>query len=213
MFSKKAINSYDFLSLPPTSQTIRNRVGVVRNHFLNAERLHAEDRLELNRNISEAPHEGIREQLEIELHIFEHFFERIHRVSTLLIVYSLLENLMAKVCKYKAEKHNIEDDIVGYGILSFKPYLENNFGLNFSAPEIEKHWARVSTLNKLRNSLAHSEGDLEQYAHFSKDQCIKLKKTINSTKGLSLYSNTIMISEGFVTQSIDAVENFLLAIE
>ncbi|NQZ22471.1 MAG: hypothetical protein HRT53_10475 [Colwellia sp.] len=212
MFSKKVINPYDFLSHPLTPQTIRNRIGVVRSHFLSAENLHHEDRLELTRQIAQAPNGSIKEQLELELHFYDHFFDRINRISSLLILYSLLENLMAQICKNKGEKHNVLVDIEAYGILRFKAYLINEFGLNFSSPEIEKHWAKISTLNKLRNSLVHSEGDLEQYGKYSRAQCKKLKNTINSTTGLSLYFNTVMISKCYVMNNINAIEEFLLAI-
>lgn len=149
------------------------------------------------------------EEYQIELHFNEHFFWRVHRVSTLLIAYSLLENLMAKICKYKLEHLN-DNDINGYGVLPFKVYLENKYGVNFAEPKIEKYWSKVLTLNKLRNSLAHSEGDLEQYEYFSKKSCDKLRRTINGTKGISLYSNTIMISKDYVIESINAIEGLLL---
>ena len=106
MFGKKATNPYDFLGNSPTSQTIRNRVGVLRNNFSYNEKLYQGERQELLDKIEQAPHEGIREEYEIELHFHEHFFERVHRVSTLLMLYSLLENLMAKICKHKAEAKN-----------------------------------------------------------------------------------------------------------
>ncbi|MGN2670300.1 hypothetical protein [Aliivibrio fischeri] len=214
MFSKKAVNPYDFLSHAPTSQTIRNRIGVIRNHFEFNEKLNLDDRRQLLVRIENSDHEVEREHYEIELHFHEHFFERVHRVSTLLIIYSLLENLMAKICNDKSQKkYQVNSQIDGYGILSFKTYLEKQFDINFSDQKIEKHWSKIKTLNKLRNALAHSEGDLEQYGHFSVEQCTKLKKTIGSTKGLSLYSNTIMITEKYVIDSLDAVEKFLLAIK
>ena len=82
MFSKKANNPYDFLSGSPSSQTIRNRVRVISNHFNHSEKLYLSDRQELEDKIKLAPHEGVREDFQIELHFHEHFFERVHRVST-----------------------------------------------------------------------------------------------------------------------------------
>jgi hypothetical protein len=209
MFSLKAKNPYDFLSQHPNAQTIRNRVNVVRNHFLESESLRQIERLEIVKNIDEVPYEYVGDQYELELHFFEHFIDRVHRVSSLLILYSLLENLMAKICKDKGYDYKIGK----YGVPDFKRYLESNSGMDFSKPELEKHWSKICTLNKLRNCLAHSEGDLEQYKYSANGKSEILKKTIGSTKGLSLYSNTIMISKDYVIQSIDAVENLLLAVK
>lgn len=45
------INYYDFLSLPPNAMTIRNRVRVIRNHFISSERLFDEEKLKLNKKL------------------------------------------------------------------------------------------------------------------------------------------------------------------
>lgn len=206
-------NPYDFLSHKLNPQTIRNRISVINNHFTFTEKLQGIERKRLLENIQQAPNDGIREEHEIELHFHEHFFERVHRVSTLLMLYSLLENLMAKICKNKAEVNGQNVKRRDYGIIKFKNYLEDYSNLKFSDPDIEKHWAVITKLNSLRNALAHSEGDLEQYGYFSPEQTKKLVRIVNDTPGLSLYSNTIMISCEYVQRNITAVEGFLLAIQ
>lgn len=213
MFGKKATNPYDFLSHKPNPQTIRNRISVIRNHFTFNERLHRDERQLLLGNIQQAPNDGIREDHEIELHFHEHFFERVHRVSTLLMLYSLLENLMAKICKHKAEVNGLNFQPERYSIFGFRSYLEEHSDIKFSVPEIEKHWAVITKLNSLRNAFAHSEGDLEQYGHFAPDKIKKLVRIVNGTPGLSLYSNTIMISCEYVERNMTAVEGLLLAIQ
>ncbi|WP_419239704.1 hypothetical protein [Photobacterium leiognathi] len=213
MFSKKATNPYDFLNQTPNPQTIRNRVSVIRNHFTTNERLHRKERQLLLDNIQQAPNDGIREVYELELHFHEHFFERVHRVSTLLILYSLLENLMAKICKKKAEVSGMNFEPKRYSIFEFRSYLEKSPDIRFSAPEIEKHWAIITKLNNLRNAFAHSEGDLEQYGHFAPDKIKKLVRIVNDTPGLSLYSKTIMVSSEYVEHNITAVEDLLLAVQ
>jgi len=219
MFSANAKNPYDFLSHSATSQTISNRINIVKNHFNSSEERHKQDRDQLLNQINQInqePHEEMKEELELELHFFEHFFDRIHRVSTLLITYSLLENLMAKICKEKSERYQVPEsfeeyvNINGYGVPKFKEYLQKHFKADFSENKIEKHWSKICTLNKLRNALAHSEGDLDQYRHCSVSACKSLLNTIKSTKGLSLYSSTIIISEQYVNESFVAVEGLLL---
>ncbi|GAJ78860.1 hypothetical protein JCM18905_4854 [Vibrio sp. JCM 18905] len=214
MFSKKASNPYDFLSGSPSPpQTIRNRISVIRNHFNHSEKLYLSERQELEVKINQATNDGVREDCEIELHFHEHFFERVYRVSTLLILYSLLENLMAKICKYKAATKNMTFQPDKYSIFSFQSYLKRTTDISFSQPEIEKQWAIITKLNALRNALVHSEGDLEQYSHLSPEKANKLKRIINSTPGLSMYSNTILISGDYVERSCSAVEKFLLLIQ
>ncbi|EPF2931146.1 hypothetical protein ACSL9C_004093 [Vibrio navarrensis] len=213
MFSMKANNPYDFLSGSPSPQTIRNRVRVISNHFKYSEELFLSERQELEAKINLATNDGIREDCEIELHFHEHFFERVHRVSTLLMLYSLLENLMAKICKYKASSKNTTFQPDKYSIYSFQSYLKKSTNISFSQPEIEKQWAIITKLNALRNALVHSEGDLEQYSHFSPEKARKLRRIIDSTPGLSIYSNTILISSEYVESSIGAVEKFLIIIQ
>ena len=171
------------------------------------------ERQELEDKIKLAPNEGFREDCEIELHFHEHFLERVHRVSTLLMLYSLLENLMAKICKYKPVTQDAIFKPDKYSIFSFQLYLKQNTDISFSQPEIEKYWAIITKLNALRNALVHSEGDLEQYSHFSSEKAKRLKRIIKSTPGLSMYSNTILISRDYVELSLSAVENFLLNIQ
>ena len=213
MFSKKASNPYDFLNGSPSPQTIRNRISVIRNHFNYSEKLYLSERQELEVKINQAINDGVREDYEIELHFHEHFFERVHRVSTLLMLYSLLENLMAKICKYKAATKNITFHPDKHSIFSFQSYLKKTTDISFSQPEIETQWAIITKLNALRNALVHSEGDLEQYSHFSPDKANKLKRIINNASGLSMYSNTILISGDYVERSCSAVEKFLLLIQ
>ncbi|WP_221887212.1 hypothetical protein, partial [Vibrio cholerae] len=55
----------------------------------------------------------------------------------------------------------------------------------------------------LRNCLAHEEG------YFSDKSKIK-KSTINGTKGLSMYNDTILISHDYVLRAFDVAERFLI---
>ena len=120
---------------------------------------------------------------------------------------------MAKICKYKAIAQNTTFQPDKYSIFNFKSYLKQSTDISFSEPEIEKHWAIITTLNALRNALVHSEGDLEQYSHFSFEKAKKLKRIVEGTSGLSMYSNTILISRDYVERSLSSVESFLLNIQ
>ncbi|WP_172379178.1 hypothetical protein [Vibrio sp. Vb339] len=213
MFSKKAVNPYDFMSHAPTPQTIRNRIGVIRNHFEFNEKLNLDDRRQLLEQIENSDHEVEREHYEIELHFHEHFFERVHRISTLLLLYSLLENLMAHICKYKAQLNKQDFLIPNHTILAYKSFLTKSLGVKFGAPEIEKNWAIIKRFNRVRNALAHSEGDIKQYRVTSPDKIETLINDINHYDGLSIYSNTIMINKDYVNLNINAVESLLLAIQ
>lgn len=213
MFNKKAINPYDFLEHSPTHQTIKNRINVIRNHFEFSEKLHRNDRQLLLEKIENISNECEREPYELELHFHEHFFERVHRVATLLILYSLLENLMTKTCKDKAEKKGIPFQLTENNIFRFKTFLKTKLNVKFSDPEIEKPWAIVTRFNTIRNALAHSEGDLKQYRNTSPDNIDEVERIVKVTPDLSMYSNTILISRDYVDININAVEQLLLAIQ
>lgn len=213
MFSKKAVNPYDFMSHAPTPQTIQNRIRVIRNHFEFNEKLYLNDRLQLLDRIEKADHEIDREHYEIELHFHEHFFERTHRISTLLLLYSLLENLMSHICKHKAKRSNQNFQIQKHNIFMYKSFLKEKLGVKFGQPDIEKNWAVINRFNRVRNALAHSEGDIEQYRISSPEKIDNLIHEIKITPSLSMYSNTIMVNKDYVDLNIYAVENLLLAIQ
>lgn len=214
MFSLKAINPYDFLDHSPTSQTIINRTNVIRNHFEFSEKLHQNERQLLLERIEDATHKDEREHYEGDLHYHEHFFERVHRVATLLILYSLLENIMAKICKVKADEINVEFQLEKNNIIKLKEFLKKEININFSDSKIEKHWVVVTNFNKIRNALVHSEGDLKQYRQTTTQTKVdEVVRIVKGTPELSMYSNTILISSEYVDLNINTVENLLLAIQ
>lgn len=143
-----------------------------------------------------------------ELIGLEFNFYRVNRVSSVLSLYSYLENTLNRFCHQKQTQHDLPIsvlDLSGNGIIRCRFYLEKFDLVNFSDPVCNGAWSNLINLNKLRNALAHAEGDLENSRH------LDIKK-VKKIKGLTLFGTTVMISKDYVTDTMEEVEKFLVHI-
>lgn len=135
-----------------------------------------------------------------EVHIY------LYRKSILICIYSFLENSMYILCHhlYSIYKYPVKvDDLKGDGIVRAKEYLEKLASVDFS--ELNKEWSNLIALNKIRNCIVHSEGDIESSKNID-----KLKNIINNSSSLSLKNDRyIKIEKEFINFCIDQVESFL----
>jgi len=129
-----------------------------------------------------------------------------YRKSTLISVYSFLESSMNGLCHLLQTLHNypvVLDDMKGEGIYRAKAYLSKLSKIDFEP--LNGEWCFLMSLNKVRNCIAHSEGDIGSYK--SKDKILNI---INNNDQLSLKNNRhIRVEREYVDDSIDAVEKFL----
>lgn len=155
------------------------------------------------------------EQIEYNLHkddktdeLYEYYFSdkiqeleliplRIHRTSTLIIIYSYLEHTLRRICI------NLDKDISLHKIKYFdncKEFIQEKTKSKFEEIFTYDELKLINFLRLLRNSLAHNEG------YKPNDE---LKEMIDYHDGISMYSDTILIEHDFILKSFNITEYFL----
>lgn len=128
------------------------------------------------------------------------------RDSTLVSLYSFLENTMRSICAilHKFNGYPIElSDLTGDGIQRSKIYLEKMAKIDFS--QINGVWANLQNLNLLRNCIVHVEGDTLNFK--SKE---KLRNIISNNQYIYLKRDReIVIEREYIEFAIDEVEKFI----
>lgn len=152
------------------------------------------------------------EIIEVDEYFSEDYYmiEDIHvvmyRKSTLVSVYSFLENSMNNLCSHLGSRHAYPvklNDLRGEGIVRAKDYLDKLAKVDFSA--LNGEWSHLKTLNKIRNCIVHSEGDIKTSKSSS-----QLENIVAITSGLSLRNERkIKIEREYIDFSINKVEEFL----
>ncbi|HFG1852670.1 TPA: hypothetical protein ACGF2G_003665, partial [Vibrio cholerae] len=214
LFSKKIEMPYDVIGHSIRSQTIKNRMLIMREVYLKVHNIHLEE-YKLMEHLDKQEYERTKEDDTDDFYDYEYanrlqelelLFYRIHRASTLLMIYSFLEHSMMRICSIYEEKLNIPlsvNELSGNGIHRCQMYLSKFSGFEFSDKSIKRDWDFLKFFNQLRNCLAHEEGYLSDKS--------KIKRsTINGTKGLSMYNDTILISHDYVLRAFDVAERFLI---
>jgi hypothetical protein len=202
------------LDLPITINSVIDHIAVLRAVFNQIEAIQKEEvalMIQCNksqRGMTSNPeiNEYYDYQLGDKLRAIEFNFYRINRVSSILSMYAYLETSMFRICQQKQKSFDIPSsvsELSDSGIVRSKNYLKKFDLIDFSDPTCNGVWSNLIILNKLRNALAHSEGDIEL------TECIKTK-TINKTNGLSLVGTTIMISDDYVLKRLDNIQTFLI---
>ena len=136
----------------------------------------------------------------------EFIYLRMHRYSAILTAYSYLESSMVKICGDLQVLRNISievSDINGEGIVRCRTYLEKLCGFDFNP--VNSYWARLKTLNRIRNCIMHGNGDAERVRSST-----RLIELIDNHDELSFIEDKlVMLSRRYVEESINDVEFFL----
>ena len=135
--------------------------------------------------------------------------EEIHvglfRKSTLVSIYSFLENAVNRLCRNLARKNSYSfalNDLKGEGIVRARNYLEKSAGADFNL--LNGEWSKLLKLNKVRNCIVHCEGDV------SASKIASIAEMINATPGLSLRNERLITVERiYIDACITTVEEFL----
>jgi|LakMenEpi03Aug12_release.lakeMendotaPanAssembly.Ray.scaffolds.fasta_scaffold394942_2 hypothetical protein len=135
----------------------------------------------------------------------EEIYVGLFRKSTLVSIYSFLENAMNHLCRYLARKNSYSfalNDLKGEGIVRARNYLEKSAGADFNL--LNGEWSKLKLLNKVRNCIVHCEGDVSAFNSAS------IAEMINATPGLSLRSERLITVERiYIDACITTVEEFL----
>ena len=108
-----------------------------------------------NEAIKDLSDEEIREiedYFSDDYYLIEEIHVELYRKSTLVSVYSFLENSMNTLCRHLHKRHAYSiglSDLRGEGIVRAKNYLEKLAGIDFSA--VNGEWSHLMSFNKIRN--------------------------------------------------------------
>ncbi|MGS0537300.1 hypothetical protein [Pseudoalteromonas sp. SaAl2] len=200
------------LAFPVTTTSVKSRVSVLKSVFKQVEAMQDEYKdllIELNeRELERTKHEdtddNYNSNFSHELYDLDFTFYRVHRISSVLTMYTYLENTLNRICQLKQAENNIPitvTDLSKSGIERAKTYLEKFKLVDFSG--CNGHWSKIKNLSRLRNTLAHAEGDIEYSNNLD-------EKRISQIQGLSLSGSTIMISDTYIIEALDNIEDFLV---
>ncbi|EKC5521600.1 TPA: hypothetical protein ACPVW6_000954 [Vibrio parahaemolyticus] len=213
-FGFKPMVYENHLSHPVTAGSVQYRISVLRSVFEQVEgsrKQHRDLMIELDTVQQQlTKHDETDENYDYsfsdQLIDLEFNFYRVNRISSILSMYAYLENTLNRICYQKQREFNLlisVSDFSGNGIFRARNYLEKFKLVDFSDSVCNGAWSNLINLNKLRNSLIHAEGDIEQTKKIT-------SKTIQGIKGLSLFGSTIMISHDYVVEALSEIEKFLV---
>lgn len=141
---------------------------------------------------------------------------RIIRLPFLTTIYTLFENSITQLLNYAQKKESKAlglKDINGKSLASkFNKYMAHvlNYNFQFNNAMLEK----ISTINKIRNCIAHANGNL---GALSSDKQDAIKKIVERKIGVSTESKQLDISYAFLENSMSdisgAIENLMHFIE
>lgn len=210
--SKSKIFAKDLFSAVLKKQ-MENKLEQLRKYTLEIESKFSADKNDLKteyeaavRAAEEEDENSLLERFSETYYEIEEINTNIYRKSTLVYIYSFLENSMNAICR-NLQKGNaypvLVEDLKGEGIVRAKMYLEKLAEIDFI--HLNTEWSKLMTLNKVRNCIVHVEGNFRLL-----NSPEKFETMINQTKGLSISRRShLKVEREYVDFCIDAVESFL----
>ena len=219
-FSKRAFTAFSPELQPVSISSIKETTKYLRKHYQKIEQIFSTELEELCEEARDEDElmEGQTNQFgeaycsdfwmvakEIDfIHI------RMHRYSTVLSLYAVLEKTLKTFCQGNDEIHQGKiglKDLKGTGIELYYNYLTKV--CDFSFDPVNDCWSRIQTLRKIRNCIVHSTGDVDLDNNKNgKDNFIKL---VESEKHVYFIErHLLMVKEEYIIQAIDDVEKFLI---
>jgi hypothetical protein len=138
---------------------------------------------------------------------------RIQWYSQYLIIYSTFEHILNELCKIVQRRSSFTlsfKDINGNGIERSKNYLTKVAGVK--SPFQEPSWERAKLLSKIRNIIAHNDGEILLNPNNNKDLSTQLAKEeyleLNKIIPEDNYAQIVLSSE-FIRNSISELSKVL----
>jgi uncharacterized protein YutE (UPF0331/DUF86 family) len=138
----------------------------------------------------------------------EESFKRNLNYSFITLLYSFLESSLNDLCSFLKEQKNLDlnfNDLNREGIIRAKNYLEKVCKLCFSA--IGNEWNEIEKLNKIRNCIVHTNGNVEKFR-----QTTKIKNIAEHTKYIELENDYLVVNNNYIMLMIEAINKFVLAL-
>ncbi|MBO2675934.1 hypothetical protein I6M53_14935 [Shewanella algae] len=192
---------------------VRSRIEEFRQYTLEIESKFNSDKNSLSNSYSEAikglSNDEIREVEDYfsdDYYLIEEIHIGLYRKSTLVSVYSFLENSMNSLCLHLQRSHSYPvelNDLRGEGIVRAKIYLEKLAGIDFTL--INGEWSELIAFNKLRNCIVHSEGNIK-----ASKNSTQLENIINQKSSLSLrHERHLKVEREYIDAIMTTTEAFL----
>lgn len=148
----------------------------------------------------------IKDYYSDDYYVIEEIHIGLYRKSTLVSVYSFLENSLNILCRHMHKQYGYAlevADLRGEGIVRARLYLEKMSGINFSL--INGEWSKIYSFNKIRNCIVHSEGNIKVSR-----SAAQLANIVNASPGLSLINEGyIKVERVYIDDIITTIEEFM----
>jgi len=143
-----------------------------------------------------------------EFHEYQHIYDiaeneipRIIRLPIIVSIYTLYENSVIKLLNFAQEKegkHLSLKDINGKSVTSkFNKYMAHV--LNYDFKFDNEFMQSISTINKIRNTIAHTNGNMDS---LNKERINEIKKVEKMKIGVSIYGSQLDVSYDFINFSM-----------
>lgn len=133
---------------------------------------------------------------------------RIIRMPMLVSIYTLFENSVTQLMEYTKKKENKAlglKDITAKSLPSkFNKYIEHVLGFDFVFDQQTMN--ALSEITKLRNCVAHANGNL---GSLELNKANEIKRIATTENSISIESNQLDISYEYLRKSMDIVESSL----
>ena len=142
--------------------------------------------------------------------IFGEYFPNLQRRSAFLTVWSFLEHQLDQLCMLSQAEKGFElsfMDLSGKGIDRSASYLEKVVG--FQGLKNSQQWSVLKTLQRIRNVIAHDDGNLRNHLGKGKDGIQADMKKIGFLRG----DDEIVVAEGFLSKVVEACNDYFKLIE
>jgi hypothetical protein len=140
--------------------------------------------------------------------IAEEEIPRLIRLPLMVSIYTIYENSITQLLSYAQTKENAGltlKDINGKSLSStFNKYMKHVLGFDFQISS--KAMQQINTINKIRNCIAHANGNLSS---LSKEKISELRVLEDSRIGVEITSMQIDISYSLIKSSMTTVENIV----
>ncbi len=143
-----------------------------------------------------------------EFHEYKHIYDiaedeipRIIRLPIIVSIYSIYENSIIKLLNFAQEKEGKYlslKDINGKSITSkFNKYMAHV--LNYDFKFDNECMQNISVINKIRNNIAHTNGNIDS---ISENKVDEIKSVVKKKTGVSISGNQLDISYDFINFSM-----------
>ena len=206
MLAKQFLTSITFNRLDDLHRYVEEIEWKFRADKKRIARRHDEEIAQLGENLDPYQKQLIGEFYGEDYFMVEEIFERQFRYSVLVTFYSILEGALNDLCNQMRHLKKLElklDDLKGSGVERAELYLRKACLIDF--PGKSGEWNEILELNKLRNCIVHTQGNI-----LEAKKTEELKKIIKNTKGLDIERDRyIKIKPAYIESIEESVRNFL----